>query len=63
MANRHVSRDQMKAFAELVGLKLDVERLEALRPGYERLLQGIDGLARLGLGCEEPATIFIPRRE
>ena len=63
MAKRQVSCDQMKAFAELVGLELDGERLEALRPGYERLLQGVDGLARLRFGHEEPATIFIPRRE
>ena len=63
MANRQVSREQMKALAELAGLPLDSERLDLLRPGYERLLQGIDGLAALGLIVEGPATVFVARRE
>jgi hypothetical protein len=63
MANRQrLSREQLKAAAEVLGLRLDLERIDLLRPGCDRLLQGIDGLAALDLSREEPATVFVPRR-
>ena len=63
MANQQqASREQLKAVAELLGLDLDLERIDLLRPGCDRLLQGIYGLAALDLSREEPATVFVPRR-
>ena len=63
MANQQrVSRERLKALAELLHLDLDLERIDVLRPACERLLEGVDGLAALDLGREEPATIFAPRR-
>jgi len=63
MANeQRASRERLKAAAELVGLCLDLERIDLLQPGCERLLQGIDGLAALDLSREEPAPVFVPRR-
>jgi Asp-tRNA(Asn)/Glu-tRNA(Gln) amidotransferase C subunit len=64
MANQQrVTRDQLKAVAELLGLDLDLERIDLLRPGCDRLLQGIERLAALDLSREEPATVFVPRRQ
>lgn len=63
MANPPVSPERLRALAELVGLQIDAERLHILQPGCERLLNGIESLAALDLEGEEPAIIFLPKRE
>ncbi len=59
---QRVSRERLKAAAELVGLVLDLDRIDLLQPACDRLLHGVDGLAALDLSREEPATVFVPRR-
>jgi hypothetical protein len=60
--DERVSREQLKALAELLRLDLDLERIDLLQAGCDRMLRGVDGLAALDLSREEPATIFVPRR-
>lgn len=63
MAKSPVSPERLRALAELVGLQIDAERLLILHPGCARILDGIESLAALDLEGEEPATIFLPKRD
>ena len=58
MAKPKVSRESLKAMADLSGLELDDERLEELLPQVRRIVEAMDGLDPMNLEGIEPAVVF-----
>ena len=58
MAGRQVSKESLRAMAELSGLDLDDDKLEALLPQIQGIVDGLGDLDVLNLGNIEPAVVF-----
>ena len=60
MANPRVTKETLKAMAQLSGLELSDEALEELLP---QIRQTVESLAGLDLQSVEPAIVFKPDLE
>ena len=63
MSELKISKDTLRAMAELSGLELSDDRLEQLLPQMRRLLEGVAGFDQLDLEGVEPAFVFKPVQE
>jgi len=63
MAKRHVTKEALKAMANLSGLDLSDEKLEELLPQVQRNLDDIDSLDLLNLADVDSAIAFKASRE
>ena len=58
MAKPHVSRDSLRAMAELSGLEIADERLDELLPQVQHMVEAMAGLDALDIKSMEPAVVF-----
>ena len=63
MSKREVSKDALRAIADLTGLKLGDDKLDQLLPQVQSSVEAIGRLDGLDLQSVEPAVMFIPQRE
>ena len=53
-----MTTDDLRRVARLAGLECSEAEIGALRPGLQRLHEGLDGLEALGIAGAEPATTY-----
>ena len=58
MPKPQVTKETLRAMAELSGLELSDEELEELLPQVQRTVEGMEGLNILNLENVEPAVVF-----
>ena len=62
MVESQVSRETLKAIANLLGLKFSEQKLEELLPQVQQTAKEMAGLDLLNLDEVEPAIIFRPEK-
>lgn len=62
MTGPKVSRETLRALADLAGLRISDEKLAELLPQVQRTLHSMADLDALDLKDVEPAVVFLPRR-
>jgi len=63
MAKPQVTKEALRALANLSGLELSEGQLEGLLPQVQRVVEGLEGLDVLNLEDIEPAVVFKPETE
>ena len=63
MAKPQVTKETLKAMAQMSGLELSDEKLEELLPQIQRTVEALGGLGVLDLQNVEPAIVFKPDDE
>ena len=58
MADRRVTKDTLKALADMLGLDLSDDTLDELLPQVQRTTASMSGLDDLDLDSVEPAVTF-----
>ncbi|MCH7745449.1 MAG: hypothetical protein IIC84_05170 [Chloroflexi bacterium] len=58
MTNPQISKEALKAMAEMSGLNFSDETLEELLPQIQQAAEALSGLDALNLGEVEPAITF-----
>lgn len=62
MAGPRISRETLRALADMAGVRISDERLDELLPQVQRTLDSMAELDALDLQDVEPAVVFLPRR-
>ncbi len=62
MAGPRISRETLRALADMAGLRISDEKLDELLPQVQRTLNSMAELDALDLKDVEPAVVFLPRR-
>lgn len=63
MTSSLVSKESIRALANLVGLNISDDRIEELLPHMQRLSESKNQLDGLDLEGVEPALVFSPEKE
>ncbi len=58
MTGRTVTKEALRAMAEMSGMELSDEQLDELLPQVQRAVGSIGGLDVLDLAAAEPAVVF-----
>ena len=63
MAKPQITKEALRAMANLSGLEISDQQLEELQPQVQRVVEGLEGLDVLNLEEIEPAVVFKPETE
>ena len=63
MAKPQITKEALRAMANLSGLEISDQQLEELLPQVQRVVEGLEGLDVLNLEAIEPAVVFKPETE
>ena len=63
MAKPQITKEALRAMANLSGLEISDQQLEELLPQVQRVVEGLEGLDVLNLEEIEPAVVFKPETE
>ena len=63
MAKPQITKEALRAMANLSGLEISDQQLEELQPQVQRVAEGLEGLDVLNLEEIEPAVVFKPETE
>ena len=63
MAKPQITKEALRAMANLSGLEISDQQMEELQPQVQRVVEGLEGLDVLNLEEIEPAVVFKPETE